>query len=125
MKRISKLISLLLAAALICSLLPTAVFAASGRTEADPIPIPLGEITEVPLYSASADWEGAKYFIFTAEKEGEYTFLDYSGNSLEGAIVTGKSTYLYPGETQIGPICDLGLCPGGGGPAHLPRQRRR
>ena len=100
MKRISKLISLLLAAALICSLLPTAVFAASGRTEADPIPIPLGEITEVPLYSASGDWEGAKYFIFTAEKGGEYTFLDYSGNSLEGAIVTGKSTYLYPGETH-------------------------
>ena len=102
MKRTSKLVSLFLAAVMICSLLPATVFAASGLTEEDPIPIRAGELVTVPRYSSSGAWEGGKYFIFTAEKEGEYTFLDYTGNSPdEERCISGKSTYLYPGESRV------------------------
>ena len=45
MKRINKPLSLLLAAALLCCLLPTAAFAAAG-TESDPIPLELGETVQ-------------------------------------------------------------------------------
>ncbi len=97
-----KFLSFLICAAMLMALLPAAVFAASGLTEEDAIPLPLGEIQEVPLYNSSGEWEGGKYYIFTAQKESEYTFLCYGGNSPEEeANVSGESTYLYPGDTHV------------------------
>lgn len=100
MKFVRNLLSLLLTATLLCSLLPTVAFAASG-TEVDPIQLTLGEIIEVPLLTPTGEWSGGKYFSFTPIEDGEYTFINYNGNSITDSRTTGESTYLFAGIPHV------------------------
>ena len=97
MKNASKLLSLLLAAVLLCSLLPGAAYAASG-TEEDPIPLKVGEKVEVPILTSTGEWDGGKYYSFTPAEDGEYTLLDFHD---DGSVAGGKSTYLFAGTPQL------------------------
>ena len=67
MERFNKLLSLLLTAALLCCLLPTAAFAASG-TKSDPIPLKVGKTVQ---HTPGED----VYYTFTPEEDGVYTVL--------------------------------------------------
>ena len=100
MKFVRNLLSLLLTATLLCSLLPTVAIAASG-TEVDPIQLTLGEIIEVPLLTPTGEWSGGKYFSFTPIEDGEYTFINYNGNSITDSQTTGESTYLFAGIPHV------------------------
>ena len=102
MKRINKPLSLLLAAALLCCLLPTAAFAAAG-TESDPIPLELGETVQ---HTPGED----VFYTFTPEEDGVYTVLMEAtpGSIIEPADQPvpladnggrGLSGYLLKGET--------------------------
>ena len=102
MKRINKPLSLLLAAALLCCLLPTAAFAAAG-TESDPIPLELGETVQ---HTPGED----VFYTFTPEEDGVYTVLmeATAGSIIEPADQPvpladnggrGLSGYLLKGET--------------------------
>ena len=102
MKFVSKLLSLLLAAVQLGSLLPTTAFAASG-TESDPIPLKVGETVQ---HTPGED----VFYTFTPEEDGVYTVLmeATAGSIIEPADQPvpladnggrGLSGYLLKGET--------------------------
>ena len=102
MERFNKLLSLLLTAALLCCLLPTAAFAASG-TKSDPIPLKVGKTVQ---HTPGED----VYYTFTPEEDGVYTVLMEAtpGSIIEPADLPvpladnggrGLSGYLLKGET--------------------------
>ena len=108
MKRASKLLSLLLAAVLLGSLLPTAALAASG-TESDPIPLKVGQTVQHPsgeevFYSFTPDEDGVysivneALFGFTLEPvDSSAPLADNGGRGLTGYLHKGN-TYVLKGS---------------------------
>ena len=86
MERFNKLLSLLLTAALLCCLLPTAAFAASG-TKSDPIPLKAGENT-VKFLSTVANQGGPNFDYINQRLTDEPVAEPYDPNAHQETVDT-------------------------------------